>query len=85
MHQNQPDRRPIDLAEAHVKFLLEWTEYVFVEAFAHGYKHGQEDMEVTHCDTYAHRTQSADFADVLSCSIDEMRKGTSSAPKRDYP
>jgi len=85
MTTNQPDCRAIDLAQEHVKFLLEWTEYVFVESFIHGYKHGQEDMEVTNLDTYATRTQSADFGDNLSSSSSKVHQGSASSPERPYP
>ena len=82
MTTEQAKKRAVQLAEEHVKFLLDWTEYVFVESFIHGYKHGQEDREGKQG---AHRSDTYTTAKTpsISSSDEQMYDGKISSPK--YP
>lgn len=39
-------RKSKELAEEHWEWIESWLHLIFVDAFAHGYKHGWEDKEL---------------------------------------
>lgn len=77
-------RKSINLAHEHVDFLLGWTEYIFCEAFIHGYKHGQEDLEE---DNSADKTKQdiSTKSEHVSCPSGQMYDDKTSPPFESYP